>query len=268
MTDRRENLHYGFDPGSAGDATWSRRAFVRPVESNERFEIRRMYAIFGLVALGLMVGGFVVVAWILFVPGYDHMFDVRNPIIVSGSVAVLAGFGIGLTFGKLLKRIMIRKIERRPGRVFDPNASPCVLVEINQSLNNMKQLLPDDMGLLCSRNGWVDLELAGHRARFPLNELQIVDVSIAVVANVRLTYANELPHWSVLATPVSGLGHGISGGAMQPVPRGGNFVEWNRAGDADRCRICGYELYGVDSDRCPECGAAKVQTSQGVKLRK
>ncbi len=269
MSDLRADLtdtvppHCGFDPPMNGDKTWSRHAFVRELPPRERFNLQRWHslAVFGSLGLILVAGK---LAYFF----TDDSFDFYQPDQFGAVLWFAIGLGatgmiLLLAHGRLLRNLMRRRVGRREGRLFDPATEASLVVEIEKIPGYRKlRMNADDMGLICARNGWLDMELASHRARFPLHELRIRPVT-AHTGCVELHYENEVPAWRAAATVL--IIQNLDPRDLVPGLASSHLERWIRTGEIRICRRCKYDLRSVMEDKCPECGAACVPTYQPPK---
>lgn len=248
----------------SGDSTWSRHAFVRELPDSERYDVQGWNSLFTYGGIGLvLVAGAVLSA----TPEFFDFYNIR-----AGGARTWVGIGVGLfglilllLQGRIVKQIMVRRVMRRSGRLFDPSTESCMLVEIEALRTHAKlKFKTEDMGLICVRNGWLDMELSTHRARFPLHEVRVVPVVHVHGACVQLHYESEAPAWRIAATIVPLQDYD----PRDLVPGIGSrrIAAWIQVGQRRKCRRCEYDLQATVGERCPECGAACFPTSAVSKF--
>jgi hypothetical protein len=96
-----------------------------------------------------------------------------------GICVFLVGVADLFLHGHLLKYILIRFVERRQGRLFEPDwKSIFVHIEDSKTFNKMK-LIPNDFGLLRAHSGYIDIEMMNHRAHLAIKDVSVTIHSLA-----------------------------------------------------------------------------------------
>jgi hypothetical protein len=163
--------HIGLPEGAPTEVKWSNKSFLKPVEQFEGFNLRPYVLFLSLCWLPFFFIGVVILMSHKPSPeegGVDKLSFVGNCVFLVG-VADL------FLHGHLLKYILIRKVGRRQGRLFEPDwKSIFVHIEDSKTFNKMK-LIPNDFGLLRAHSGYIDIEMMNHRAH-----LAVKDVLVAI----------------------------------------------------------------------------------------
>ncbi|MHC4474706.1 MAG: WG repeat-containing protein [Planctomycetota bacterium] len=163
--------HVGFGEGAPPQVEWSEQSFVRPVKSHEKLNLR-LYEIGFPVAMliaAIAVGSIIIV--IKFAPSF-----LRPPRVLFMFVPILIGLfsAIACMFQWDITRIIfVRMVKSRPGRLFEPGPN-CVFVGIEPPATFKRlKVYPDDYALLNFSGGYWEIEMTGHRARLPAEDVTI-----------------------------------------------------------------------------------------------
>jgi hypothetical protein len=192
--------HIGFSEGAPTEVKWSNNSYLRPVEMFEEFNLRPYVLLLSLCWIPLFLTGLVMLNWHKSSPEEGGM----DKIGFVGMCAALTGAADLFLHGHLLKYIAIRLVERRQGRLFEPDRkSILVYIEDSKTFNKMK-LIPNDFGLLRVHNGYIDLEMMNHRAHLSIKNVSMSIHSFADaksipkgIAGVQLTYKTSDWPWAV-----------------------------------------------------------------------
>jgi hypothetical protein len=161
--------HIGLPEGAPAEVKWPNNSFLRPVEMFEGFNLRPYVLFLSFCWMPLLLAGLVILEWHK-PPAEGNEADKLR---LAGICIVLVGFADLFLNGHLLKYILIGKIGRRGGRLFEPDwKSTFVYIEDSKTFNKMK-LIPNDFGLLSAHNGFIDIEMMNHRTHLASKDISV-----------------------------------------------------------------------------------------------
>jgi hypothetical protein len=165
--------HIGLPEGAPLEVKWSNKSFLKPVEQFEEFNLQPYVLFLSFCWIPLILIGLVILQL--------HEPSVSNPdkLKIAAMSMIIAGAADLFLHGHLLKYILIHKIRRRQGRLFEPDwKSVFVHIEDSKTFNKMK-LIANDFGLLRAHNGYIDIEMTNHRAHLANKDVSVSIHSLA-----------------------------------------------------------------------------------------
>jgi hypothetical protein len=198
--------HIGLPEGAPDEVKWSNKSFLKPVEQFEGFNLRPYVLFLSVCWMPLVIVGLIILQWHKPAAEGSEIDKFR----FVGMCLIVLGVADLFLHGHLLKYILIRKVGRRQGRLFEPGwKSIFVHIEDSKTFNKMK-LIPNDFGLLHAHNGYIDMEMTNHRAHLASKNVSVSIHSLAEkksqkrgISGVQLaSKAGEWPWAVTLIAPV------------------------------------------------------------------
>jgi hypothetical protein len=167
--------HIGLPEGAPLEVKWSNKSFLKPVEQFEEFNLRPYVLFLSFCWMPLIIAGLIILQW------HEPAAEVNeiDKFKFASMCMILVGVADLFLHGHLLKYILIQKVGRRQGQLFEPDwKSIFVHIEDSKTFNKMK-LIPNDFGLLRAHKGYIDIEMTKHRARFAIKDVSVFVHSLA-----------------------------------------------------------------------------------------
>lgn len=167
--------HIGLPEGAPLEVKWPNNSFLKPVEMFEEFNLRPYVLLLSFCWMPLIIAGLIILKW--HKPSTEG--SEIDKLSFVGVCVILVGVADLFFHGHLLKYILIRKVGRRQGRLFEPDwKSIFVHIEDSKTFNKIK-LIANDFGLLRAHNGYIDIEMMNHRAHLANKDVSVSIHSLA-----------------------------------------------------------------------------------------